>query len=76
MLVETTRPAYEERVGANWQRAFPAQPDGRSHEPQGGSLAPHAGRTEMLLVLETGFKQLVPAEEGRTALITWSHAGH
>lgn len=30
----------------------------------------------MLLVLETGFKHLVPAEEGRTALITWSHAGH
>ena len=30
----------------------------------------------MLVVLETGLEHLVPAEEGGTALITWSHAGH
>lgn len=30
----------------------------------------------MLLVLEKGFEHQVPAEEGRTALITWSHARH
>lgn len=30
----------------------------------------------MLLVLETGFEHLVPAEEGGITLITWSHAGH